>query len=98
MMELRRIDPPAVTEADFPAAGTAAQQLRVLLNYALLAPSEYNTQPWLFRIYDNCVDLYADPSRRLPIVDPDDRELIISCGAACQNLRIAVRHFGYQET
>lgn len=90
-------NPRTVSEADFPAAGTPAEQLRFLLNYAVLAPSEYNVQPWLFRVLDTDVELYIDQSRRLPIVDPDGRETIISCSAACLNLRVALRHFGYQE-
>jgi hypothetical protein len=31
----------------------------------------------------------------LAVVDPDDRELTISCGAALSHLQIAIRHFGY---
>lgn len=87
------IDPRAIQETDFPSTGTPAEQWIFLLNYALLAPSEYNTQPWLFRVQGASVDLFADYSRRLPIVDPDNRELLISCGAACYNLHLAARHF-----
>ena len=95
---LLKIDPRTIAESDFPATGTAAEQWHFLLQYALLAPSEYNTQPWLFRVQDDSVELYADDTRRLPVVDPEDRELLISCGAACTNLRLAARHFGYHET
>ncbi len=88
-------DPRQVKERDFPATGTPADQWIFLLNYALLAPSEYNAQPWLFCVQDESVAIYADSTRSLPIVDPQGRELIISCGAACYNLRLAARHFGY---
>lgn len=91
-------DPRTITETDFPTTGTPAEQWRFLLNYALLAPSEYNTQPWLFSIEGECVDLYADSTRRLPVVDPQDRELLIGCSAAFLNLRLAVRHFGRRES
>jgi hypothetical protein len=37
-----------VRETDFPIAGTSAEKLRFLLNYAVLAPSGHNSQPWLF--------------------------------------------------
>src|SRR5947209_1742414 len=90
-------NPRTVSEADFPMRGTPAEQLRFLLNYAVLAPSEYNAQPWLFRVLDKKVELYIDRSRRLPTVDPDDRETMISCSAACLNLRMALRHFGFEE-
>lgn len=89
-------DPRSVTEADFPAAGTPAEQWLFLLNYGLLAPSEYNTQPWLFRVQGDSIELSLDTSRRLPVVDPDDREALISCGAVCLNLRLAAHHFGYR--
>jgi nitroreductase len=90
-------NPRMVSEGDFPAAGTSAEQLCFLLNYAILAPSEYNTQPWLFKVSERTAELYADRSRRLPIVDPEDRELTISCGAALFNLRVALRQFGYTD-
>lgn len=90
-------DPRMVSEGDFPTSGTPAEQLCFLLNYAVLAPSEYNTQPWLFKVSERTVELYADRSRRLPVVDPEDRELTISCGAALFNLRVALRHFGYAD-
>lgn len=93
---LLNIDPRRVKESDFPATGTPADQWSFLLNYALLAPSEYNTQPWLFHVQDESVELYADYARGLPVVDPQNRELLISCGAACYNLRLAARHFGYR--
>ncbi|WP_303903692.1 Acg family FMN-binding oxidoreductase [Thiohalomonas denitrificans] len=60
-----------------------------LIAEAVLAPSSHNTQPWLFRISESAIDLYADRSRALPINDPDDRELTISCGCALMNLRVA---------
>lgn len=93
---LLTIDPRLVRESDFPATGMPEDQWSFLLNYALLAPSEYNTQPWMFRVQNDCVEIYADYTRKLPIVDPQNRELLISCGAACYNLRLAARHFGYR--
>jgi hypothetical protein len=90
-------DPRTVTQADFPSEGSREEQWQFLLNYALLAPSEYNTQPWLFQVHGDSVTFYADRSRRLPILDPENRELLISCGAALFNLRLALRHFGYYE-
>lgn len=96
-MHYLTINPRAVSEKDFPATGRESEQLHFLLNYAVLAPSEYNAQPWLFNIQGNYVDLYADRSRSLPVVDPDERELTISCGAAFLNLRIALRYFGYED-
>jgi hypothetical protein len=87
------MDPWTISAADYPAGADAAQRLRFLLGYAILAPSSHNTQPWRFKIEGRTVELHADRSRALPVVDPDGRELIISCGAALETLLIAMRHF-----
>jgi hypothetical protein len=85
----------AVTDEGFPREGTAADVWRFLLRYAILAPSSHNTQPWLFALHGDTLDLYVDWTSALPVVDPEYRELTISCGAALLHLRVALRHFGY---
>ena len=90
-------DPWKVSEGDFPELSEAGEKLRFLLNYAVLAPSGHNTQPWLFRVSGDALELYADRSRALPVVDPEDRALTISCGAALFHLCLAMRHFGYAD-
>ncbi len=67
---------------------------RALVHDATLAPSSHNTQPWRFHVTDAAIDLIADRTRALPVNDPDDRELTISCGAALFNLRVAAAHQG----
>jgi hypothetical protein len=69
------------------------QKWEFFLTYATLAPSSHNTQPWRFHIQHDYVDLYADRRQACPVVDPLDRELIISCGCALFNLRTAMLHF-----
>ncbi len=64
-----------------------------LIEVASRAPSLHNTQPWRFRVTDDAVELYADTRRRLSM-DPEGRELMISCGAALFGLRLAVRSLG----
>ncbi|MBI3910781.1 MAG: nitroreductase [Armatimonadetes bacterium] len=88
-------DPWTVDETQFPATGSPAEQLRFALNYAVLAPSGHNTQPWRFKISGDAAEVWADRTRALPVVDPEDRELAISCGAALFHLRIALRHYGF---
>jgi nitroreductase len=61
---------------------------------AVLAPSSHNTQPWVFRVGKSEIDLLADRTRALPVNDPDDRELAISCGCALMNLRVAAADRG----
>lgn len=92
--EFAQDDPWRVQEADYPAGDMPEDQLRFLLNYAVLAPSSHNTQPWLFRLSGEEVSLLADRRRALPVSDPDDRELVISCGAALYHLRTAISRFG----
>jgi hypothetical protein len=60
-----------------------------ILEAAMRAPSSHNTQPWRFRVDDGVVHLYADRTRALPVNDPHDRELAISCGCALFHLRVA---------
>jgi hypothetical protein len=88
------LDESMPSTADFPKGGTSAAQLRSALRWAILAPSSHNTQPWLFRIEGHCVEVYADRTRALPVVDPYDRELTISCGAAVQTLVVALAGLG----
>jgi nitroreductase len=89
------VEPWEISETDFPHDGTTQQKWRFLLGYALLAPSSHNSQPWLFRICGNQLELYADRMRACHVVDPNDRELIISCGCALFHLRTALAHFAY---
>jgi hydrogenase maturation protease len=44
--------------------------------------SGHNTQPWRFEINHGRLHLYANRSRRPPVVDPTDGTPVISCGAA----------------
>ncbi|WP_322882132.1 Acg family FMN-binding oxidoreductase [Pandoraea sputorum] len=86
-----------VDEQTFPTSASAREKLRFCLQYAILAPSTHNTQPWRFVLGDDSDDsvlLCADRSRGLPVSDTYDRELAISCGAALFNLRVALSHFG----
>lgn len=81
-------------DTDFPFEAQAKDQLSFLLKFAILAPSSHNTQPWRFRLTDDYVDLLADRTRALPVVDPHDRELTISCGAALDHLEVAAKNYG----
>jgi hypothetical protein len=79
---------------EFPITGTAAQKLRAAVQYAVRAPSSHNSQPWRFRLTDDVLELRADRARALPVVDPDHRELIISCGATLFHVGVVLRHYG----
>lgn len=66
-----------------------------LVASAARAPSLHNSQPWRFRLRDNAIELHSDPERMIPQVDPDGREMLISCGAALYGLRLGLRRLGY---
>ena len=67
-----------------------------LIGAAKAAPSVLNTQPWLFQIVANDrINLRAERERWLQYIDPKERELVISCGAALFNLRLALRVAGH---
>jgi hypothetical protein len=83
---------------EFPITGTSREKLEALVSFAVRAPSSHNSQPWRFRIVNDQLELRADRTRRLPVVDAEDRELTISCGAALGYLEIALRNFGNEGT
>lgn len=62
---------------------------------AVRAPSIHNTQPWLFQLTGDAVDVYADRTRQLSIADPDGTAMRVSCGAAILHLRLAIAHQGW---
>ena len=68
---------------------------RWAVEQACLAPSVHNTQPWRFAWDGTSYELHADTARGLIASDPDGRELVLSCGAALFNLRLALRKLGY---
>lgn len=83
-----------IDSAQFPSTGSLAEKARYAVAYAILAPSSHNSQPWKFAVIGDELLIMADRSRSLPVVDPFDRELVISCGAALFNLRVVFGHFG----
>ncbi|MCR5455494.1 MAG: nitroreductase [Bacteroidales bacterium] len=68
---------------------------KLLISFAVLAPSGHNSQPWNFQVADSSIVITPDFNKRLQVVDADNRELFISLGCALQNLTTAARHYGY---
>ena len=64
--------------------------LRRAVQAAIRAPSMHNSQPWRFRLHDGVIDVYADPTRRLPVADAYGWGLRLACGAAAFNARLAM--------
>lgn len=99
MIKKRGLDNPReVRFQDYPDDATIESRLKFLVNYAVLAPSTHNTQPWLFRVLNHTVEIHADRSRALPVLDPEDRCLTISCGSCIALMESALSVFGFKWT
>ncbi|BBO70136.1 hypothetical protein DSCA_40660 [Desulfosarcina alkanivorans] len=85
---------PDFQDTTIPVAGLDNTAL-TLLYHASLAPSGHNSQPWRVRIEsaDSWI-IEADAERRLPCVDPLNRELMLSLGTFIENLSLAAGAFG----
>lgn len=66
------------------------EQFFTAVEAATLAPSMHNSQPWRFRLADGCLEVFGDPSRQLPVADPQGWALHIACGAAAANAALAL--------
>jgi hypothetical protein len=77
-----------------PPAALEPAEIEWIVAQAGRAPSIHNTQPWRFGWDGTTFMLVADTTRGLIVVDPESRELVLSCGAALYNLRLALRKLG----
>ena len=75
--------------------GNRHEGLVPLVAAATLAPNPHNSQPWLFRLGPDRVDLFADTSRNIGAIDPFKREKYIGLGAALENLVLAAGSTGW---
>jgi len=74
--------------------GTSIEVARTLIGAAVLAPSDWNAQPWHFEVDGASIRIVADSRRALPVTDPDRRGMLLSLGAALENMLIAARGYG----
>jgi nitroreductase len=68
--------------------------IRYVVSVATRAPSIHNSQPWHFVAGPAVLDLYADRTRQLRVIDPDGRQLYISAGAALHHALLALHGLG----
>ena len=61
---------------------------------AVLAASPHNTQPWIFGIRPDGVDVFLDSTRSTGTVDPLAREQHMGIGCAIENLALACQARG----
>ena len=69
--------------------------LKTVTEFASLAPSVHNSQPWRFVAGPQSLEIHLDPSRALTFLDPTGRQMHISCGAVIEFTRLAFRSLGY---
>lgn len=77
---------------DWRAAGSGPE---ALVASAILASNAHNSQPWLFRVAEDRIDVFADRGRDIGAIDPFLREMYTSVGCALENLVLAAGAEGY---
>lgn len=87
MTSAGNVDSPATPDT---AVLTAAVQL------ACRVPSVHNIQPWRWRADSGALQLFVDRRRTVPATDHSGREVIISCGAVLDHLRVAMTAAGWR--
>lgn len=65
---------------------------------ATRAPSVHNTQPWRLAVTEAGLEVYADRSRQLDVIDPLGRQVFVSCGSLVHHLVVAARALGLEAT
>jgi hypothetical protein len=71
------------------------QEWTRVVEAATRAPSIHNTQPWLFRVDGDRLEVRTDPSRALPALDPSGRQRVLSCGVAVEFAVVALTAAGH---
>ena len=77
---------------DWRGGATAAERI---VGAGLLAANPHNSQAWFFQVTPGAVDLFADYSRQIGVIDPVRREMHIGLGCVVENMALAARAEGY---
>ena len=72
--------------------------LLLILQKGILAPSADNLQPWKFKLFDNQIDLFLDYDHVKNFCDEGYLAPYLSAGAVIENMRVAANHFEYSLT
>ena len=80
---------------DFKKITSKEDKIKFLINFAVLAPSSHNSQPWAFIVGKNFIKVLIEETRKLPVSDANYRQLFISLGCAIENIVTAADYYGY---
>ncbi|MDP2684544.1 MAG: hypothetical protein Q8P20_05840 [bacterium] len=83
-----------IDESQFGNNKTLGDKIKFVLQYAILAPSTHNVQPWFFLVGDDYCDIVLDNKCELPQADKDKRNAYISIGCALENIIYSAQFFG----
>jgi hypothetical protein len=67
-----------------------------LVGAAILAANAHDSQPWVFRVASDRINLFAAMERSIGAMDPLGREMYLSLGCALENLVLAAKAHGYR--
>ncbi len=80
---------------DFAKYTTLQEKLFFFIRFGVLAPSSHNSQPWRFTVRQKNIEIEIEPSRTIPVGDPENRFSRISIGCAITNISLAAEHCGF---
>lgn len=80
-----------IDSKSFPYSGSFRLKLEFLLQYAVLAPSAHNNQPWKVELQEEMALLKPDMEY---VSSGTPRLTVITLGAFIENLSAAAKHFG----
>jgi len=69
-------------------------RVKQVLEYAIMAPSGDNCQPWRFHVDNLYVELFNDPQKDSSLYNLKQRASLIALGAALENMKIAAPSVG----
>lgn len=69
--------------------------IKKILQAGIRAPSGENSQPWLFKIADNQVDVFNNPQRDTSVYNYNQRSHFVSHGCLIENMTITAQALGY---
>ena len=74
------------------------EEIHLLLEKGILAPSADNLQPWKFRVGEQQIDLFLDEARVKNFCDAGFLAPYVSAGAVIENIRVAASSLGLEIT